>query len=158
MESIKTVMSKLNAKVLGGAKIPHCVSNPVLRRSEGRIFISAFVYLYSRENLQNNKMPRPTHWLLADVETGDLEKEWDCRERDFSKANFEESYDLNDPFVKKPTKVDFVNMYSLIDTVREKYISQGVFDEIMYAEYLERILEITPLCYRRFYQELSDLT
>lgn len=157
MESIKTVVQKLNAKALGGAKIPHGISNPVLRKSEGRVFISAFVYIYGRENLQNNKMPRPVHWMLADIETGDLVKDWDCRENDFSRASFDEVYDLNDPLVKKPTRADFEEIYSLIDSVREKYVTQGVFDEKMYAEYLDRILEVTPSNYRRFYRELSAL-
>ena len=157
MINAKNAVMKLNAKALGGAKIPHAVSNPVLHRSDDTLYIAAFIYVYKREHLQTNKMPRPIHWILADIETGDVVRELDSRTEDFSEAGFEDLYDLNDPHVKRPGREDFSEIYSLFDAVREEYLRQGVLDTEKYARYLERILEITPASYQRFYQELSNI-
>ena len=157
MTDIKTTVSQLNAKALGGAKIPHCVSNPVLRKEGESLYIAAFVYTYNRDNIQQNKMPRPIHWMIADIITGDLVKEYDCRDNDFSDAGFEILYDLNDSSVKKPSREDFAEIYSLFDTIRNEYINNGSFDAKAYGCYLDRILEITPTSYRKFYQELSNV-
>lgn len=55
MVEIKKIVSTLNGKALGGAKIPHSVSNPVLRVVDDVPYIAAFVYIYNRENIQQNK-------------------------------------------------------------------------------------------------------
>ena len=155
MVDIKTVVSKINVQALGGAKIPHCVSNPVLRTENGSLYIAAFVYLFNRENLQQNKMPRPIRWIIADIETGDVVKEYDCKEKDFSGAAYDVLYDLNDPNVKRPSREDFAEIYSVFDSVRSGYLASGKADAETYARYLGMILEVTPINYRRFYQELS---
>ena len=157
MVDIKTIVSNMNEKALGGAKIPHSVSNPVLRVEEGTLYIAAFVYTYNRENLQKNKMPRPIHWIAADIETGNIVQEFDCREKDFSHAGFDTLYDLNDPNVVRPSREDFAEIYQLFDSVRSSYLREGRCDAGMYQRYLDRIFEITPDSYRKFYQELSDL-
>ncbi len=147
----------MNASALGGAKIPHYVSNPVIRLEDGKAFIAAFVYTYNRENLQSNKMPRPIHWIIADIETGEIINEYDCRQKDFSSAGFDALYDLNNPpAVKKPTRDDFTGIYEEIDSLRRKWISGG-FDPDDCKKYLDMILEITPGSYQRFYRELANL-
>ena len=145
MVEIKKIVSTLNGKVLGGAKIPHSVSNPVLRVVDDVPYIAAFVYIYNRENIQQNKMPRPVHWIVADLASGDVVNE------------FDDLYDLNDPNVKRPTREDFVEIYSLFDSVRAEYLNNGRCDTETYRRYLDRILEITPASYQKFYQELSNL-
>ncbi len=157
MIDAKSVVSKLKGGALGGAKIPHGLSNPVLRVMEGNLYIAVFVYIYNRENLQLNRMPRPIHWIIADISTGDIIKEFDCRINDFSRAAYENLYDLNDQSLKKPTRDDFAEIYSLLDSVRMEYLESGKCDYETYGQYLDRILEITPRSYRQFYQELSNL-
>ena len=156
MIEIRTVVSKLNAMALGSAKIPHGISNPVLRIEEGEVYIAAFVYVYKRENLQQKTMPRPIHWILADMETGDIVNEFDCRQKDFSAAGFGDLYDLNDSGVKKPTREDFAEIYSLFDSVRSEYLNTGRINADRYIEYFNRIMEVTPGSYRKFYCELSN--
>jgi len=155
MTDIKTVVSKLNAAALGGAKIPHCVSNPVIRTDGEGSYIAAFIYTYGKENLQSNTMPRPIHWMIADIETGDVIKEYDCHEKDFSLARFDESFNLNDPLVKRPTRDDFARYYSMFDSLREAYLFGKDVSQLE-KEYMKCILEITPCSYRRFYKELSN--
>lgn len=157
MLDIKTVVSKLNRAALGGAKIPHCVSNPVLRLEDNKLYIAAFVYTYNRENLQSNKMPRPIHWILADIESGDVIQEYDCRNKDFSDAEFDILYDLNDPNVKRPARDDFEKIYALFDEIRNESTENGLQTTDKYFDYLNRILEITPSNYQRFYKDLSNL-
>ena len=157
MLDIKTVVSKLNRTALGGAKIPHCVSNPVLRLENEKLYIAAFVYTYNRENMQSNKMPRPIHWILADVETGDVFQEYDCRSKDFSNAKFDVLFDLNDSNVKRPSREDFEEIYALFDEIRKDSTENDSQIIDKYYEYLNRILEITPSNYQRFYKELSNL-
>ena len=112
MVEIKKIVSTLNGKALGGAKIPHSVSNPVLRVVDDVPYIAAFVYIYNRENIQQNKMPRPVHWIVADLASGDVVNE---------------------------------------------FLNNGRCDTETYRRYLDRILEITPASYQKFYQELSNL-
>ena len=157
MIDIKTVISNLNRTALGGAKIPHCVSNPVLRLENDKLYIAAFVYTYNRENLQSNKMPRPIHWILADIESGETVWEYDCRNKDFSDAEFDVLYDLNDPDVKRPTREDFDGIYALFNEIINESIQNGLKSVEKYSNYLNRILEITPSNYQRFYKELSNL-
>ena len=156
MTDSRAIVSKLNAKALGGAKIPHGISNPVLRMTADSLYIAVFVYTYKRENLQQNKMPRPIHWMIADIITGDPVNEFDCRQNDFSNAEFGELYDLNDLSVKKPSREDIAEIYSLLDSVRTEFINTGKLNAENYRRYLDRILEITPTAYRKFYQELSN--
>ena len=157
MVDIRNVVMKMNAKALGGAKIPHSLSNPVLRTENNKIYIAVFVYTYGRENLQQKKMPRPIHWIIADIETGEPVQEFDCREKDFSAAEFDGLYDLQDPDVKRPSREDIAAIYALLDSIRTEYLEQGVCNIEAYGRYLESILEITPASYRRFYRELSNL-
>ncbi|MCH5191705.1 MAG: hypothetical protein J1F23_06020 [Oscillospiraceae bacterium] len=157
MLDIKSVVSNLNRNALGGTKIPHAVSNSVLRQENEKIYIAAFVYTYNRENLQSNKMPRPTQWLLADIESGEIIKEYDCRSKDFSDAEFDTLYDLNDPNVKRPSREDFVEIYTLFDDIRNEITKNDLQMVDKYHDYLNRILEITPSNYQRFYKDLSNL-
>ena len=157
MVDIKTVVRNMNMKALGGAKIPHAVSNPVLRMEDGKLCIASFIYVFGRQNLQTNQMPRPIHWILADAASGEVLREYNCREKDFSDAGFDQLYDLNDPNVIRPGREDFAEIYRLFDTVRDKYLADGSWDGETYRQYLDRILEITPNSYRQFYLSLSNL-
>jgi hypothetical protein len=157
MLDIESVFAKLTMAALDGAKLPHGISNPILRMEEGRLFIASFIYIYNRDNYQTNQMPRPSYWLLADIETGDVVKEYSCRENDFSTAGFDVLYDLNDLAVIRPSREDFVEIYELFDSIRSEYIRHGTYNAEQYKRYLDRILEVTPNSYRRFYQELSNL-
>ena len=157
MVDIKTIVSNLNRNALGGAKIPHCVSNPVLRMENEKLHIAAFVYTYNRENLQSNQMSRPIHWILADIESGEIVNEFDCRSVDFSNAEFDTTYDLNDSTVNRPSREEFEQIYKLFDEIRNECTATGLEMVDKYFDYLNRILEVTPSNYQRFYKELSNI-
>ena len=48
---------------LGGVKVPHSISNPVIRRlDDGKYAIALFVYTFNREQIQSGKANRPLEW------------------------------------------------------------------------------------------------
>ena len=50
---------------------------------------------YNKGNLDNKTMPRPLYWCLVDVETGELIKRYNCKEKDFSSASFDDLIDID---------------------------------------------------------------
>lgn len=157
METIRTIINKLKVKALGGAKIPHGMSNPVLYYDGNDYRIATFIYIYNRENLKNNEAPRPSHWMVADINTGEMTNEYDCKKNDFSEADYEQYYPLKSGTKNKPSKEEIYEMYDLFDKVRLQYVNTGKLDEQTYAVYFNYILSITPPAYQRFYKELSNI-
>lgn len=157
MIDINTLLRNLKLACLGGAKIPHSMSNPVIRIEDGKPYVAVFVYIYKKENLVEKKMPRPSTWMIADIETGEVIIEYKCKEKDFTSAPFDALYDLNDPDKKVPTKEDFAKIYGLFDSLRAQCIEKGTCTLEMEKEYLDRVLEVTPRSYRMFYKDLTGL-
>lgn len=157
MIELNTLLKNLKLACLGGAKVPHSMSNPVIRVEDGKPVVAVFVYVYKKENLVEKKMPRPYSWLIADIESGEVIKEFKCKEKDFSSEPFDAVYDLNDPGKKVPTKEDFGRIYGLFDSLRAQCIQSGACTPEMEEDYLDSILEITPSSYRVFYKDLTNL-
>lgn len=74
MKDIRTIIRELGRVILDGAKVPHTLSNPVMRKENGKWYIAFFVTFYNKWNWDKLKMPRPAYWALVDVETGELIK------------------------------------------------------------------------------------
>jgi hypothetical protein len=157
MIDINTLLRNFKMACLGGAKVPHSMSNPVIRVEDGKPVAAVFVYVYKKENLVEKKMPRPFSWIIADLETGEVITEYKCSEKDFTTASFGSLYDLNDPDKKIPTKEDFQRIYGLFDSLRAQCIEKGVCTLEMEEEYLNSVLEVTPSSYRIFYKDLTGL-
>lgn len=156
MESISNIVRNIRGKVLGGAKVPHGISNPVLRNVNGTIYISFFVYLYSKENLLQNKYGRPSSWVIADIESGEIIKEFDCRNNDFSSEAFGTLYDFNDSEHIIPTKETIIENYELFDTIRRDIKDNNDYIS-SYKKYFDSIISMTPVEYRCFYKELNGI-
>lgn len=140
---------------LGGRKIPHGVSNPVLYYTEKQLFLAFFVYTYSRAQLQQGVIGRPSSWILADVRTGQLIKEISCNQKDFSPAGRNELFSVKNP--NAPTDKDFFcNTYALLDKVREEYLTTNTLNMALYEQYLDQVFLAVPPSYHRFYRELSN--
>ncbi len=157
MIRIRDIMTELNRKVLGGAKVPHQVSNPVLRSVDGKIMIANFIYLYGKVNIQENNMPRPTYWTLTEIESGNLIKEINCKVHDFSAQSFDSLYSLANNETERPTIKYFEDMDALFENARKCYLETGTIDHAGYDEYMKKLLAITPPAYRVFYEELSAI-
>ena len=155
MITIHEVNKKVKPLLFSGAKIPHGISNPVIRKEEGEFVIAYFGYLYNKQNLLTNKYSRPVQWMLVDIETGELIKTYSCIKNDFSKEPNDKMYSLDDPTVKKPTSEFFDVMDHLFDTVRASLIFGKAMDMESYKAYMNSLMAITPTEYRVFYKELS---
>lgn len=155
MITVKELNKKVQPAALHGAKVPHGVSNPVIRKEEGKYYIAYFVYTYERSNMASNMYPRPSEWILADIKTGDVVSVYECNEKDFSEQKFNRMYSLTDKNVKKPNEDYFTVMDNLFDTVRASIVFGNQMDMASYSAYLRDLLAITPEEYKIFYKELS---
>jgi hypothetical protein len=156
VENIQTVLTQLNRRFLGGAKIPHGMSNPVLRKHGDRYAIAVFFYTYKKEHLDAKQLPRPRYWMLADIDSGAPIAENDCREADFSGQALDALYSSANPDAKKPAPDFFDDLFALFDAVRASALESGAPDKEKYAAYLNAMLALVPPAYRIFYRELSE--
>lgn len=155
MLTIKEINQRVQSSVFSGAKVPHGVSNPVIHREEDTYYISYFVYVYDKKNIDTGEYQRPIQWILVDIKDGGIEKTYDCYVKDFSNQRFDKLYSLVDTSIKRPDNSYFDVMDNLFDTVRASIAFGGAIDEASYKAYLSSLMAITPSEYKIFYSELS---
>jgi hypothetical protein len=153
----KEILANLKLKALGGAKIPHGVSNPVLRKIGEKVVIAVFIYTYKKENLDTRMMPRPSYWMIADIESGELIEHFNCSQNDFSSLSFDKLYSSKSSKNKTITNEYFNEAYNLFDNLRIYYKENKTVDVLMYNKYMEMIFSVVPDEYVVFYQELSNI-
>lgn len=146
---------KIRRNILGGAKIPHSTSQPVIFCEDNKYYLAVFVFFYTREDIQSGMIERPAVWAIADMETGEIINEYKCREKDFSDADFEKKYNVRSDKKYDTSKAYYEATFSILDTVRSHLIVSGEIDRINYQEYLEKILANIPDDYQKFYRDLS---
>ena len=151
------VYQKIRPLALGGAKVPHGMSNPVLRNRNGRLCIAFFVYTYTRGELQNGAVRRPSSWITADLVTGELLERIPCSAEDFSDASNTEYFSTQNPNADKATREYYLKTYALLDSVRKTVAETGSFPNDVYAEYMRSMFVAVPPAYHRFYRELSNV-
>lgn len=155
MTSITQINNKAKGMALGGIKVPHSVSWPVLRKSGSGLVIAYYATVYNRSRLEEGRMPRPSEWMEMDIRDGRLIGRYDCRIKDFSEEPFDREYDI---MKKSDASFDIKEieaLYKMFDSVREAYIGSKVLDLFMYRQYLGKICAIIPESYRVFIRELS---
>jgi hypothetical protein len=157
VKAIREVLASLKPKALGGVKIPHGMSNPVLRSVDGKVVIAVFIYTYNKENLDKGMMPRPAYWMTSDIATGEMLEHIDCRKNDFSGQSYDKLYSMTATKRGTVTAADFAELYGTLDAVRKEYAEAGNINKGLYDKYLNRILEITPDEYAVFYKDLSNI-
>jgi hypothetical protein len=157
VETIQTILSKLNLQFLEGAKVLHGLSNPVLRQHDGRVVIAVFGFVYEKAHFDANQLPRPAYWMTAGLETGEPAEEIDCLDRDFSEESFDGLYSMENPGAMKASQEAFEALFALFDSVRDSLVTKGVPDMDKYAEYMDKMLALAPPAYHVFYRELDSL-
>ena len=63
--STREVVSNVKGKVLGGAKVPHQCSMPVLRMVDQKLYLAFYVQFYNREQIQKQLLQRPSEWYIG---------------------------------------------------------------------------------------------
>ena len=157
MKKTIEIVKKIKGEVFGGAKIPHGISNPVLRLYNEKLYIAFFVYTFNKDNISKNEYQRPLSWVLADISDGAIIKEFECKLYDFSDESFDEVYSFTDSSHDKPDIEYITAVYSLLDAIRTEYIENNNINLNEYNNYIESIKSITPLSYRVFYDELNGV-
>lgn len=156
MKDIRTIIRELGRTILEGVKVPHTISNPVLRKENGKWYIAFFVAFYKSWNFDRLEMPRPSYWALVDVETGELIERYNCREKDFSSASFDDLIDISNPHRKQFTKEDIDELDRRFDNLRNACILNDDNIDRLYGLYLGKLFELTPVNYQKFYIELMN--
>ncbi|MBM6737829.1 hypothetical protein [Faecalicatena fissicatena] len=157
MDFVKTadVNSYIQREALGGIKIPHSTSQPVIRLEDGKYCLAAFVFFYSREDIRLGEAARPQFWVAADICTGELTGENSCKEKEFSDASYRKKYSIRADGVYDTSREYYEKAFALLDEVRETLIDTGTLERQKYDRYLAKITANIPREYQRFYFELS---
>ena len=142
---------------LAGRKLPHGISNPVLRRVDDKVYLAYYVYTYTKAELDSGVLRRPSLWLLADVVTGEIVRRIDCAEQDFTTLPADARLSMAFPDKPEMTAEDFNVLYRRLDAVRRQYVDEGTLDEAAYEGYLTRMLANVPPAWRKCSQDLSAL-
>jgi hypothetical protein len=156
MKDIRTIIRELGRVILDGAKVPHTLSNPVMRKENGKWYIAFFITFYNKWNWDKLKMPRPLYWALVDVETGELIKRYDCGEKDFSSASFDELIDISDYNQERRSREYEDDFFRKFDNLRNACILNDDNIDRLYGLYLGKLLEVIPENYQKIYFELIN--
>ena len=148
------MMKELKGRVLGGAKIPHSCSFPVLRKEDGKMTIAFFLQFQKKEYFEKGIMERPAYWYVTDLETGKMIEEMNCREKDFCTAPFDRMYKKGEPEIRG-TKAEAERLYQMLDEIRICYIKTNMVHAFLYKEYLNLLFKVMPKGQINFYKELS---
>lgn len=151
----KTINHNFQKNIMVGRKIPHSISQPVVFFENGNYYLAAFIFFYTKNDIENGKIDRPAMWVIADIETGDIIREYETKEREFSDAVYDVKYNIRADRTYDTSEEYYDRAFSLLDVVREKIIRNGEFCKEEYQQYLNMILANTPLSYQRFYINLS---
>lgn len=145
----------INKSIISGIKIPHSTSQPVVYKEFGKYYLAVFVFFYTKEDIEAGTVDRPSVWAIADIETGEIIKEYETKEKDFSDAPYDVKYNVRSDAQYDTSKEYYDKAFAILDSVREKLINSGKFYSLEYKAYLDRILANIPQDYQRFYRDLS---
>ncbi len=155
MECAKKVNSNIQRNILNGAKTPHSTSYPVIYKENGKYYLAVFVFFYSREDIEDGAVERPTMWAIADIETGEIIEERLTKDKDFSDASYDMKYNVRADEQYDTSKKYYDEAFAILDSCRSKIISTGKFYSGEYKFYLDKIVANIPKEYQRFYYDLS---
>lgn len=149
------IFTELSKKILRGAKIPHSTSQPVIYEEGGKYFLAVFVFFFTHQDIEAGEVDRPTHWAVCDLETGEILKEYETKDKDFSDAPYDVKYNVRADGQYDTSKEYYDKAFAVLDSVREKLLKEGHLYRAEYDYYLNMILKNIPKDYQRFFRDLS---
>lgn len=149
------VVRNVQNNILGGKKVPHSISQPVLHFENGQYYLAVFVFFFNRNDIKKQKIKRPSSWALLDIKTGEIVENRTCSEYDFSNESFSNSYSITPDAEYDLSKKYLLSTWKLLDSVRYELIVRKNVNTVIYYDYLARVLNNTPREYHFFYEELS---
>ena len=155
MISIRDINKTARQKALGGTKMPHGVSWPVLHKHDRGLTIAYYVTVHDHDDLVSGVFRRPAEWLEFDVREGKMIGRYDCRVKECSKEPMDGRYDLSQGAEKKPDAETAERLSRVFDSVRASLLAQGMPDMGLYSQYKKEVLSMIPAPYQVFFRELS---
>ncbi len=149
------IYNRLLNKILDGKKIPHSTSRFVLHKEEEKYYLAVFVFYYEREDIERGTVNRPSTWALVDIETGEIVKVYETKDKDFSDAPYDVKYNVRTDGKYDTSKEYYDKAFTILDSVRSGIIKDGKFHKEEYQHYLNMILANIPKECQRFYADLS---
>ena len=149
------VVQNVQNNILGGKKVPHSISQPVLHFEKGQYYLAVFVFFFDRNDIKKQEIKRPSRWALLDIRTGEIVENRTCSEYDFSNESFENSYSIMPDAEYDLSKKYLLSTWGLLDSVRYELIARENVNTVIYYDYLTRVLNNIPREYQIFYKELS---
>lgn len=153
--STSDIVWNVKKNILNGAKVPHQVSQPVLKMHNDNLCFGFFVFFYNRSDLVSKKIPRPSMWATVDIKTGEIIQTLSCEVVDFSDATYNRRYDISSDGITPISRVEWEQIYTLMDAVRAELFVTGRINDRLYGQYLDKILFSIPEDFRRFYLDLG---
>lgn len=157
MKPLNKITQEVRKKVLKGAKIYHNTSFPVLRKEDNKFYLAVFVTFYAMEEVHLGTVERPTYWMLLDISTGDVVKEYFTRDVEFSDAPYRRYVITGNVEFAQVFNSYYDEAFDLLETCRDNILHSNTFNESVYNAYLKKILATVPNDYKRFYQDLSNV-
>lgn len=154
--TIPEILSSVRASDMKEKSTPHSLSHPVLRYSNGNLYIAFFVFFFNREQLERAKVKRPPLWIQSDIQTGEILHRNQSRDIEFSTADYESEFSIDAEFSLHHSDVYWKTAYFVFDLIRKIYIDTGEFHISLYNQYVNMLLATIPREYRRFFLELSS--
>ena len=153
----KQAMRCFATYALGGAKIPHGVSNPVFRKTgNGKYALSAFVFTFTREMLASDKSKAPTEWILIDPIDGKLISRISCTSENFSDLN-ETEVDLKPESKKSFSKKYKTATLMLLDMLIKTYAETGRVDAELNDAYMYMMMQPVSVGLKPYYKALNQI-
>lgn len=149
------VFSNIQRDILGGQKVPHSVSRPVLYNEGGKLYLAVFVFFYTRDDIESGEVNRPSIWAKVDIESGKIIEEIYSKDREFSDASYDIKYNVRSNKTYDKSKEYYEKAFGLLDFVRNHYLLSGKILISEYEQYMQMILANIPDDYQRFYKDLS---
>ena len=155
MLNTNTINLRIQKNILNGIKTPHSTSYPVIYCENNKYYLVCFVFFYTREDIDTGKIDRPTVWTIADIKTGEIIREYETKEKEFSDAPYDVKYNVCPNTQYDTSKEYYDDTFAILDSVREEFLKTGQINLEKYKEYMKKILVNIPDSYKRFYLDLS---
>lgn len=107
--------------------MPHNTSYPVIYNEGGKYYLAVFTFFYSREDIEAGSVERPSMWAMADIETGEIIKEYETKIKEFSDAPYDVKYNIRSDVQYDTSKEYYDKAFVILDSVRARIINDGKF-------------------------------
>lgn len=143
---------KENTPPSGGLR--RSISRPVIREEGGQRCLSAYMIIYTKEDLEKKEFTRPMWYCTASLDDGSGLIWHECRPgADFSETPANARYPISGT---AKTKADKNSPLAILDEARTAFLA-GDDDtgEQLYRSYMTAVLDSVPEAIGRFYRELG---